>query len=106
MSEEKFEGWCVLELMGHRKLGGFVREQSVGGAAFIRIDVPGDNGPVATQLYAPGAVYCITPTTEEVARGLAKRHTPEPVTRWELPATTRREEPEDADLGDDQEDAF
>ena len=31
MSEEKasFEGWCVLELMGHRKLAGYVREQAV-----------------------------------------------------------------------------
>ena len=32
--------WCLLELMGHRKLAGFVREVSVGGAAMLRIDVP------------------------------------------------------------------
>jgi hypothetical protein len=92
-AKETFEGWCVLELMGHRKLGGYVREQDVAGSAFIRIDVPGESGPVATQLYAPGAVYCITPTTEEIARALAKSCRPEPVTRWELPAQTEPARP-------------
>jgi hypothetical protein len=42
MAEETptFEGWAILELMGHRRLGGYLREQDVAGAAFIRIDVP------------------------------------------------------------------
>jgi hypothetical protein len=83
--KEAFEGFCVLELMGHRRLGGYVREQEIAGSAFIRIDVPGPDGVVATQFYAPGAVYCITPTTEPMARAVALRNQPEPVTRWELP---------------------
>lgn len=37
---ETFEGWAVLELMGHRRLGGYIREEQVAGAAFIRIDIP------------------------------------------------------------------
>jgi hypothetical protein len=88
MSEERgtFEGWCVLELMGHRKLGGLVSEATIGGGSFIRIDVPGAPGrPGATQFYAPAAVYGITPTTEEIARRLAVRFRPEPVSEWELP---------------------
>lgn len=41
MSEEAFEGWVVLELMGHRKLGGYLKEQEIGGVSMLRIDVPG-----------------------------------------------------------------
>jgi len=83
-----FEGWCVLELMGHRRLGGYVREQQIAGAGFLRIDVPGDAEPevIATQFYPPSSVYCITPTTEVMARAVAKGNRPEPVHRWELSA--------------------
>ncbi len=84
-----FEGWAILELMGHRKLGGYVREEKLAGAGFIRIDVPAANGDgnVATQLYSPGALYCLTPVSEEVARRFAASCQPEPVTRWELAPT-------------------
>jgi hypothetical protein len=82
---EAFEGWVILELMGHRRLGGYVSEASIGGATCIRIDVPGDNGTQATQFYAPSALYCLTPTTEETARRVAKMSQPEPVKAWELP---------------------
>jgi hypothetical protein len=40
--EPTFEGWAILELMGHRKLAGFVREQQFAGAGMIRVDVPGE----------------------------------------------------------------
>jgi hypothetical protein len=80
-----FEGWAILELMGHRKLGGRLSEAVVGGAAFIRIDVAAEDGqPPATQFYAPAAVYCITPCTEETARALARGIRPAPVNRYEL----------------------
>lgn len=89
MSEQSapFEGWAILELMGHRKLAGMLSEQEIAGGAFLRIDIPGADGqPAATQFYAPAAVYAITPTTEEIARAVAAYHQPTPVTRWELPA--------------------
>jgi hypothetical protein len=88
MTDEKatYEGWTILELMGHRRLGGYVREQELAGAGFLRIDVPGEDGaPVATQLYSASAVYALTPTTEEMARTVALRTRIEPVQRWELP---------------------
>lgn len=44
----KFEGWCVLELMGHRRLGGYVREQEIAGQGFLRIDVPAPTGSACT----------------------------------------------------------
>lgn len=87
-TQDVFEGWCILELMGHRRLAGYVREQTVGGASFLRLDVPGptpESPATATQFYSPTAVYCITPTTETIARRLAQTSRPEPVQRWELP---------------------
>jgi hypothetical protein len=86
----KFEGWSILELMGHRRLAGYVTETEIAGAGMLRLDVPGENGhgprgTVATQFYSPASIYCLTPTTEEVARALAQRNQPQPVQRWELP---------------------
>ena len=92
-TEESFAGWAILELMGHRKLGGFVQEQEIAGQGFLRIDVFGpDEQPIATQLYSPSAVYCLTPTTEEIARLMGPRYRPAPVTAYDLrlPETTAR----------------
>ena len=101
----EFEGWAILELMGHRRLGGYVREATIGGASFIRIDVPNGDGPVAaTQYYAPASLYCLTPTTEAIARAVAKSNMPAPVARWELPEPAPK--PQSADVlpyGDDQD---
>lgn len=85
--QDPFSGWAILELMGHRRLGGMVSEVEFAGGKFVRIDVPGDGDEaVATQLYGASAIYCLTPTTEEMARAVARRNRPEPVHRWELPA--------------------
>lgn len=88
-----FEGWAILELMGHRRLAGYVREETIAGAAFVRIDVPEQtpatdgetNGHAskATQFYAPAAIYCITPTTEAMAVATAGLAAVEPVAEWE-----------------------
>jgi hypothetical protein len=93
MTEKAFEEWAILELMGHRRLAGLVREQTIGSASFIRIDVfiEGEKA-VATQFYNPDAVYCMTPVSEELARQVAKRDQPTPVSRWELPPPPERDE--------------
>jgi hypothetical protein len=101
VAKDAFEGWAILELMGHRRLAGYVREQNVAGAGFLRIDVPDPKEDAerpfsATQLYAPGAIYCITPTTEDIACRLARASQPAPVSRWELPPA--KDDREDADL--------
>ncbi len=82
-----FEEWAILELMGHRRLAGLIKEQTIGSATFIRIDVPdGKGGFNATQFYNPSSVYCITPTSQEMAEQVAARDRPQPVSRWELQA--------------------
>jgi hypothetical protein len=39
-TETPFESWAIVELMGHRRLGGYVRAVELAGAAMLRIDVP------------------------------------------------------------------
>lgn len=84
---EAWEGYAILELMGHRRLGGFLSEQVIAGATMLRIDVPAScgEGVAATQFYSPSAVYCITPCGEDEARAVARQSQPQPVQRWEMP---------------------
>lgn len=95
-SREPFAEWVILELMGHRRLAGHLTEVEVAGEGFLRLDVySGDSvSPSVTQLYRPGAVYCITPTVEPLARSIAKQSSPAPVTPFELERD--RAEPLDA----------
>ena len=101
-TDEKFAGWVILELMGHRRLAGYLSEQELAGHSYLRIDVLGD--PPATQFYSPGAVYCITPTTEEMARAAAELSSVEPVHRWELRALPAPKPGDDDDREDDRDD--
>lgn len=80
----QFESWCILELLGHRRVAGHVSEAEIGGGSFIRIDMPMRDGSNSTQFYSPGAVYCITPTTEKIARKMSLAYQPEPVSQWEF----------------------
>ena len=111
MSEDKFEGWAIVELMGHRRLAGFVTEQEIAGHPFLRLDVAGPpvdtDGPEdpigrgTTQFYSPQAVYCITPTTQDIAVAIGRRSHPAPVQRYEL--EPRRADHDGDDIYDDPE---
>lgn len=79
-SQEAFGEWVILELMGHRRLAGWLTEQEIAGRGFLRLQMED-----ATQFYSPAAVYCITPTSEELARKVAAATRPAPISRWELP---------------------
>ena len=86
IAEALFEGWCILEIMGHRRLGGYIRETNIAGQGFIRLDTFNDQSEVeATQFYNPSSIYIITPTTWEIAIGFGLNHRPTPIQKWELP---------------------
>ena len=65
---EKFNAWAICEVMGHQVYAGRVSEQTIAGAAFIRVDTPaiGDL-PAFTKLLGAGSIFAITPCDEEVA---------------------------------------
>jgi len=79
MSETKtFESWAIVEVMGHRQFAGWVTEQALGGASFVRVDVPavqaeGEDLPAFTKLLGAASIYAISPCTEETARAFAVR---------------------------------
>ena len=82
--------WAIVELFGHQKIAGKVTEQTIAGAAMLRVDVPALDGESAaqqafTRFFGHGAIYSINPTTEEIARGMAARVCAVPVNRYELP---------------------
>jgi hypothetical protein len=82
---EPFETFAIVELFGHSVISGKVSEQAIGGASFVRVDVPAINGQEAyTKLYGSGAIYCITPTDEATALAAAQGLRQKPVDVWKL----------------------
>lgn len=112
MSDEStaYTGWAVVELMGHRRIAGHVSEAAQYGTAMIRVDVPGEDGATITQFYGGNSIYCLSPVTEDVARAVARRNQPAPVSPYEIlppkamPAPTVDERDDDGGYQDDDED--
>jgi hypothetical protein len=105
--QEKFDSWAIVELMGHRRIAGRVSEQAIGGASLLRIDVPEcpeipaheverwgarhvvpaqPEIPAYTQFYGVASVYCLTPTTEEIARRVTQQQRERPVALFDASA--------------------
>jgi hypothetical protein len=113
--QQKFEQWAIIELFGHQRIAGRVTEQTIGGCAFVRVDVPAvkDEQPF-TKLFGQGAIYAITFTDEAAATLAAGAIQSKPIDTWELQkamkalpqsgATSQRDEilpPDDEDEDDD-----
>lgn len=89
-----FEGWAVLEIFGHQRYAGYVTTDAFGQAVLFRVDVPplpererttkcyeyvdGKGVPPGstvkeaavqgyTKYFGPGAIYAMTPCSQEVA---------------------------------------
>lgn len=112
MSDQKFESWAVVEVMGHNRYAGFLTEQAVGGCNFVRVDVPACGDRQAfTKLLGQGSIFAITPCDEATARAAAESFRSKPL---EVAMLTHQPaarsggadawEPEDDDW-DDEDDA-
>jgi hypothetical protein len=110
--------WALVDLYGHTKTAGYVTETSIGGCSFVRVDTPAEEGTqLTTKFYGNGAIYSITPVSEEVVRLFVKRYKPAPINVYipeikEIPEKTERpvgcgrEDYEDVTRDWDGEDAF
>lgn len=88
---EKFELFAIVELFGHNRIAGKVTEQVIGGASFVRVDVPStEASPAFTRLLHPNAIYAINPVTEEVATGYAARIQVKPIETWDAREVLKR----------------
>lgn len=126
MSDEKagFTGWAIVELLGHKKMAGFLSEQPIAGGVMLRVDVPetspseaersraraveGWSPPATvgyTKLVGLGSIYGITPVTEDVARLAAREieryNEPLPVS---LPALAAKSSAVEADVVENESD--
>jgi len=91
--QQPFTEWVIIELLGHRRLAGYLQEVQLAGAGFLRLDIPpAGTDPARTQYIAPGSVYAIHPTTETTARAAAQSWRPEPVSRWEIRALEKADD--------------
>ena len=82
--------WMLVELLGHKKLAGFVTEEEKWGQVLLRIDIPtGVDEELkklkfTTQWYGTHALYCATPINESDAVHLAKQFRPCPFDKYDL----------------------
>jgi len=94
--QSSFEGWAVVEVMGHQRYCGHVNTESFGGAVLFRVDVPELPEEQAngykheavqgyTKLIGAGSIYCITPCTEEAACAALRRSVGRPLRLLSLP---------------------
>lgn len=107
-SEQKLEGWAIVEVMGHSKFAGRISEQKIGIASLIRIDVPAVDGKEAfTKLIAPQALFAITPCDEQTARLAAEEFRVTPIYLYsavQRPGIAQAETTDASAVLDDDED--
>jgi hypothetical protein len=92
-----FQGWAMVELMGHRVRYAQVSEVTLFGAPMARLDIPTE--PPTVQFYGGSAIFCVTPTTEEVCRERCKPY----LTARALPAHVEVDEYDGPDEEPDED---
>jgi hypothetical protein len=98
---QSFDSWAIVELFGHNVIAGRVSEQTIGGASFVRVDVPEiDDQPEFTKFFGGAAIYAITPTGEAEVRAACERLRVRPVKPYVIPDLSL---PSPKDDGDDWE---
>lgn len=80
---EPFEGYAILELMGHRQRPGWVSEIEMAGTKMMRVDMPVSKDEagqdiIVTEFYGGPSIYALRPCSEEVVRDWLKRYGDDP----------------------------
>jgi len=90
---KKFDSFAIVEVLGHNTFAGRVTDESIGGASFIRVDVPKipmtkyyPEQPAFTKYIGAGSIYAITPCSEDVAMRAATETRQRPISMLSLEA--------------------
>lgn len=68
---DKFEAWCIIEVMGHARKSGRVTEETIAGSPMLRVDVPAsatDLTKFTTHYLSAQSIFQIHPCDENTAR--------------------------------------
>jgi hypothetical protein len=112
IQQSRFDGWAIVDVLGHQRYVGYVTTEAYGQAVLFRIDVPAleprervtkrpgyvadrylpagstvQEGAVAgyTKLIGSGSIYAITPCTKEAALEAVEQAQPRPLMNVALP---------------------
>lgn len=84
-SDNSFDQFAIVDVMGHQRYVGHVTEQVIAGQGFVRVDVPATEKTQAwTKLIGTASIYAITPVSEEIAKAMASRLQSKPIEAYEL----------------------
>lgn len=128
--QAKFDGWAIVDVMGHQRYVGYVTTEAYGQAVLFRIDVPAleardrttvrpgydSNGTYLpagsvvsegavdgyTKLVGSGSIYTITPCTKEAALTAVEQMQSRPLMNVKLPPD--RALTESTEHGEDEHD--
>jgi hypothetical protein len=129
--QNTFEGWAIVDVLGHQRYIGYVTTQAFGAAVLFRIDVPeladrerttvrpgyvGDQyvpaGAVVreaavagyTKLVGAGSIYAITPCEQSAALAALEREQSRQLMLVRLPDGPALPAPSASDVDDEDED--
>lgn len=76
--------WAIISLMGHKKIAGFVEEDTLAGHGVLKVTVPqtSTDAPFTTYI-EPKALYCLDPVTEDIARAHAEINKHRPIEAYD-----------------------
>lgn len=92
MSDKPQELWGIVEVMGHARYAGRISEYTALGVPLVRVEIPAnaeDQVPAHERLLGASSIFRITPTTEAVARSVARQCADRPLSVWDFPADLR-----------------
>lgn len=126
IAQGNFNGWAIVEMMGHRKEIGFVTTEAFGPAALFRVDQPErpareyelkrpewipaaghlpagskvqrEAAPARTCYVAPSAIYALNPCNEAAALEALELQYPRPVSLIERGAVAELPAAEEGDF--------
>ena len=74
-STPEYEGWAIIEIMGHTKAVGQIKEVSMAGTVLLKVNIPDpENGEtLLTQYYGGSSIFSVTPCDKETAMKMIER---------------------------------